>query len=150
MDISNKDFEGDTPKIGAIVGLKLEKIAMKVQFDTFCEKVADFILTELLHGMDVVGYVKDMTDPMPAFVNKFLPKELIAAEKRSDIKQGIFNQQLKKYVDRENLLYDNKIKLYTYIWGQCSSRVKSVIMGDATYKEKDDRKDVLWLLQKSN
>ena len=31
LDISNNDFEGETPEIGCVVGLKSEKIAAKVQ-----------------------------------------------------------------------------------------------------------------------
>ena len=35
FDVSNKDFEGDTPEIGCVLGLRSEKITKKVQFDTF-------------------------------------------------------------------------------------------------------------------
>ena len=72
LDISNKDFVGDTPEIGGVVGLKSEKIAAKVQFNTFREKVSDFILRELTNGMDVVAYIKDMEDPTEDFISRFL------------------------------------------------------------------------------
>ena len=59
LDISNKDFEGDTPDIGCVVGLKSEKITAKVQFDTFRDKVGDYALKVLRHGMDVVPKFKN-------------------------------------------------------------------------------------------
>ena len=52
------------------------------------------------------------------------------------------------FVDREYMMYNNKIKLHTYIWGQCSSSVNLVIMGENEFKEKHGRKDVIWLLTK--
>ena len=146
VDISNKDFEGDTPEIGGVVGLKSEKITAKVQFDTFRDKISDFVLKELQNGFDVIPFVKDMEDPTQNFVNKYLPRNLSDEDKRDDVLKGLFEQKLKKYVDREYLMFDNKVKLYTYIWGQCSSGVKSVIMGENEFKEKHGRKDVLWLL----
>ena len=148
VDISNKDFEGDTPEIGCVVGLKSEKITAKVQFDTFRDKVTEFILKELTNGIDVVPYVKDMEDPSEDFVRRFLPTNLTTSERQDHVKKGVFEQKLKKYVDREYLMYDNRIKLYTYIWGQCSSGVKSVVMGENDFKEKHGRKDVIWLLVK--
>ena len=43
-------------------------------------------------------------------------------------------------------MHDNKVKLYAYIWGQYSSGVKLVTMGEQKYKEKNNMKDALWLL----
>ena len=65
---------------------------------------------------------------------------------KDHVKKGAFEQKLKKYVDREYLMDNNKVKLYTYIWGQCSSGIKSVIMGENEFQQKHDRKDVIWLL----
>ena len=45
-------------------------------------------------------------------------------------------------------MYDNRIRLYTYVWGQCLSGIKSVVMGEDSFKEKHGRKDIIWLLQK--
>ena len=144
VDISNKDFVGDTPEIGCVVGLKSEKITAKVQFDTFRDKVSEFILKELTNGMDIVDFVKEMKDPTQNFVNTFLPKNLTTSERNDPIKKGLFDQKLKKYVGREYQMYDNKVKLYTYIWGQCSSGIKSIVMGEREYEEKHGKKDVIW------
>ena len=148
LDISNNDFTGKTPEIGCVLGLKYEKIAAKVQFDTFRDKVSDFILQELTNGMDVVPYIKDMEDPLEDFVQRFLPSSLTDSEQANDVKKGVFDQKLKKYVDREHLMYDNRVKLYTYVWGQCLSGVRSVIMGEELFKQKHGKKDILWLLER--
>ena len=117
-------FEGDTPKIGAVIGLKSEKISAKVQFDTFREKEGDFVLQDMTNSMDIVAYVRDLEDLMEDFVRRFLPRDFTDSERDSHFKKGVFDQKLKKYVDREYQMYGNKVKLYTYIWGQCSNSVK--------------------------
>ena len=81
LDISNKDFEGDTPEIGCVVGLKSEKIAAKEQFDTFRDKVTEYILKEFTNGIDVVPYIRDMEDPSEDFVRRFLPSNLTTSER---------------------------------------------------------------------
>ena len=54
FDVSNKDFEGDTPDIGCVLGLRSEKISRKVQFDTFREKLEDYLTKNLTSPME--GY----------------------------------------------------------------------------------------------
>ena len=89
-----------------------------------------------------------MKDPYNDFVRDHLPRDLTANEEKSTAKVEIFKQKIKKYVDRELLLHDNKIKIYSYVWGQCSGGLRAVISGDPEYKEKSDRRDLLWLLKK--
>ena len=148
FDVSNKDFEGDTPEIGCVLGLRSEKMTKKVQFDTFREKLEDYLVKTLTSPMDIMPILKDMVDPYERFVREHLPKDLSAEEAKSPAKNEVFKQKIKKYVDRELLLYDNRIKIYAYVWGQCSGGLRAVISGDAEYKEKSDRKDVIWLLRK--
>ena len=148
FDVSNKDFEGDTPDIGCVLGLRSEKISRKVQFNTFREKLEDYLTKNLTSPMDIMPILKDMKDPYNDFVRDHLPRDLTANEEKSTAKVEIFKQKIKKYVDRELLLHDNKIKIYSYVWGQCSGGLRAVISGDPEYKEKSDRRDLLWLLKK--
>ena len=34
-----RDFEGDTPKLGGILGLRSENVTKKINYDLFCEKI---------------------------------------------------------------------------------------------------------------
>ena len=58
LELSNKDFEGETPEIGCVLGLRNEKITKKVPFDTFRDKIADFIVKKLDNAMDIMLIVK--------------------------------------------------------------------------------------------
>ena len=40
---TNKDFQGAEPSIGAVLGMKIEKIDKKVTFDVFKDKLVNYI-----------------------------------------------------------------------------------------------------------
>ena len=41
---TQRDFVGDTPKIGGILGLRSENVTKKVNYDLFCEKLGTYIM----------------------------------------------------------------------------------------------------------
>ena len=132
--------------MGAVLGLQTEKMMHKVQFDTFREKVSDYVIKTLDYPDDVVGIVKQMKDLKMEFETKNMPKDLEDTEK-SQAKIQVFQMKCKLYVQREFTLDSNKSKIYSIIWGQCSTGLKGVIQGLADYKKKDEDRDVLWLLE---
>ena len=42
---------------------------------------------------------------------------------------------------------NNAGKIWTYIWGQFLNQLQSIVIGKKEYKEKDDKNDVIWLLE---
>ena len=46
-------FEGGCPEIGAVVGLRTEKITKKVPFSVFVEKLVDYVITTFKHASDI-------------------------------------------------------------------------------------------------
>ena len=42
----SKTYEGDTPEIGAVLGLQNENADKKVNFAVFCEKIGTYIMKE--------------------------------------------------------------------------------------------------------
>ena len=100
-DLSDKLFEGDTPEIGCVLGLRSERMDKKVQFDTFREKMCDYIAKNLSSPMDVMPYVKDLKDPYEDFVSEHLPTDLTPEQAGSTALSEIFKQKIKKYGDRK-------------------------------------------------
>ena len=115
VDLVNKSFEGETPDIGAVLALKSEKVDKKLTFDSFREKLSDFLMKKLDHAKDVVAIVKTMKDPSPAFHTKHKPTDMSSAKKESATEVSIHQQKIKLYVTRTQKLEDNIHKVYAYI-----------------------------------
>ena len=47
---TGKDFKGDTPKIGEVLGLHSENATKKINYDLFYEKMGTCIMTEFKNG----------------------------------------------------------------------------------------------------
>ena len=74
IESEDKGFEGKTKEIGAVLGLKNERMTHKVSFDTFREKLADYVLKEFTQARHVIVLVEEMKDPMKDFVDNNKPK----------------------------------------------------------------------------
>ena len=57
--------------------------------------------------------------------------------------------QVKKYMDREEVLSENANNLYGIIIGQCTPPLRSTIKHDVEYGIKSSDFDTLWLLKRS-
>jgi len=55
---------------------------------------------------------------------------------------------VKRYLDREETLQNNVIKIYRIVYGQCTAALKSTIKGDSEYKVKAACFNSLLLLNK--
>ena len=67
IETQDKSFAGKTKEIEGVLGLKSERLTFKVPFDTFREKLAEYVLKEFSNARHVISLVEDMIDPMPEF-----------------------------------------------------------------------------------
>ena len=74
VDTEDKNFEGKTKDVGAVLGLKHERLAHKVPFEFFRERLADYVLKECTHARHVISLVEDMKNPMREFIDNCKPK----------------------------------------------------------------------------
>ena len=58
---TQRDFEGSTPEIGGVLGLRSENVSKKINYDKFCKKINTYIMKEFRGGEYVVGITKDPT-----------------------------------------------------------------------------------------
>ena len=49
------DFKGDTPELGAVVGLRSEHLQYKFMYDEFLEKVRLYVTKELTNGENLTN-----------------------------------------------------------------------------------------------
>ena len=60
LSTGSKTYKGDTPEISVVLALCTEKINKKFTYDTFCNKLRNYIMKTLVNGEDVVVVPKDM------------------------------------------------------------------------------------------
>ena len=147
LSSNERTWEGDTPDIGAVLGLRTEYLNKKTSFRVFMEKMEEYILRKLDNGSDVLPLVREQKDPRVSFEKKHLPKELSTEDKKSEVKVEVHKQRIKMYVNREIELEANMVKVYGLVKGQCSHSLKAVLKREDDYDDKDGVQDVLWLLK---
>ena len=140
-------FEGACADVGAVMGLRTEKITKKVPFSVFQSKMADYVITTIRYGSDVERTLRYLEDPFEHFVERHKPSPLTMPAPTFDDK---FMQQerIKAFVSRENMLRDNCTKVFGLVWRQCTSALQAVVKGEEGYKEKSSKHDLIWLLMK--
>ena len=92
---SAKDFEGATPKIGGVLGLRSENVTRKITYDAFLEKLGIYIMTELKGGENIVEITKEpSSDIIGDFTATYKPVELTDEEKESSIEVEIKKEEI--------------------------------------------------------
>ena len=127
------NFEGAKSEIGAVLGMRHEKMKLKVMYDVFVETFTNYLTSNMTGAKDIVKTIVD-GDDMLARTNEEEPVDLTEEEEKSKVK--VF-QQTK----------DNLVKIYGLIWGQCSAGLQTAIKGEDGYDDAVDSHDVVWLLE---
>jgi hypothetical protein len=141
------NLKGEVPSVGATLGTHNEQGERKDRFKNFQDKLAAYIKREYEYPEDIVVAIKDIKDPLP-FVESKMPTALTRDDISNPIKVKILDEKIKKYVNREETVISNKIKLYSLVWGQCSRALQSKIKGDPDYENNARNSDIIWLLDK--
>ena len=141
------NYAGEKGEIGVILTLKSEKLANKVAFTTFIDKMKNYVLTEFEDGKDMMPILEHLTDPKDR-VLKEEPTELTPEEAKSEVKRWIKQEKVKQYIKRLNSLDSNKKKLYALIWGQITTGLQEALKGEDEFSFKDSSFDCIWLLEK--
>ena len=92
---NERTWEGDTPEIGAVLGLRTEYLNKNTSFRLFMEKMEEYILRKLDNGSDVLPLVREQKDPGIRFEKNHLPKELSTENKKSEVKVEVHKQRIK-------------------------------------------------------
>ena len=60
LSCTTKDFAGDTPKMGGILGLRSENVTERITYNLFCKKLGTYTMTELKNGDDIFRSLRNM------------------------------------------------------------------------------------------
>ena len=139
-------FEGAKAEIGAVLGMRHERMKLKVMFDEFVEKFTNYLTSNMTGARDVVKTVTDRDDALER-IDVDEPVDLTEEEERSKVKVMLKTEEVKKFGARRQLAKDNLVKVYGLIWGQCSPGLQTAMKGEDGYDDALDGHDVLLLLE---
>ena len=96
--------------------------------------------------MEGAADLASLFDDVPTEPVLVEPENLTAAEQTSDVKKLIFQEKVKRFVQRLDYLEDNVATLYAVIWGQCSDDMKARVKTHDNYKDATKKNNCVWLL----
>ena len=73
---AQRDFMGDTPEVGAVLGLLSEKLDTGTALDNFSDKLKGYMEGKLDNEKDVMCVVTDIENPTKTFEEGKMPKYL--------------------------------------------------------------------------
>ena len=134
---THRDFAGNTPKIGRILGLCSENVTKKINYDLFCEKLGTYIMTEFKNGDAVFQITKEHSaDVLAIFITNNKPNGLTDEEKQDSVSVEIHKEEIKEYVKELKILKSNLKKLHSLIYGNCTESVQTMLKADEEYEDK--------------
>ena len=116
------------------------------QYEKTLKALQVFVASKFRNGGDIgwmLKYEKEFTLEKPT-----QPISTTTTTRSQDaIDQDIYKEQIKMYVSRKERYVENKDKLYSVIWGQCSDSIQSKLQSKPTFHNIDESRDCLRLLK---
>ena len=134
---------GRTSTIEGLKELKCpEEGGTKKEYETYLDKIENFVTIQWPNGSDVGYIVKNARDfPVPE------PESQTDEEKKVDWKQRLWSQKVDRYGIRMENMEANKTALYALIMNNISRIVKSKLKSKTGYELANANNDPLWLLE---
>ena len=99
-------------------------------WERFLDKLNTCILNKFRHAVDVVCISTYLKYSTISFAARHTPEYLTEDEEKRPSNQKIWEIKLNKYLDREEIMQDNKNKMYAIVIVNCSPSLQSTIKGD--------------------
>ena len=141
-------YEGDTPGVGAVLALRLEKLDKKLPYEQFVEKVYLYAVTNYKDGGDLQVLFLESKDPLKYLEENEKPRRP-TNDKDEDYAEDmdIYKAEITIFTQRKLNLRRSREKSFGLTWGQCSSALQSYVKGISKYTERSRKFDLQWLLQ---
>ena len=108
-------WEGDNSEVNGVVGMKIEKFHLKIPFETFKDKVMNYVISNYKNGGDMKLIFKKLQDPIKEMESKHKPKSL--EDSADQIEKDIQRERIKQFLSREYVLRSNMEKNCTIFYG---------------------------------
>jgi hypothetical protein len=111
------------------------------QFQKTTKAIAAYANRTMKSGNDMMNLLDNMAD---IDFTALKPKAL--GPDGDDVDKMILQQEVNDYVKRRKLYYENRDKLYTIVWGQCSESLQAKLKGTKAFAKYNPIKCPLSLL----
>jgi hypothetical protein len=135
-------FKGEITELNGHVYEVHNETAKANQFQKTTEAIASYVNRTMKCGNDMMNMIDNMAD---VDFDALKPKLTSASGDRVD--ELILQQEVNEYVKRKRTYYENRDKLYTIIWGQCSEALQAKLKGTKAFKTYNPIKCPLSLLK---
>ena len=139
-------FDGECGDLKGHVFETFIKSKDSTQYDKTIKAIQVYVAGKFRNGGDIGWMIK--------FEKEFVldrPTQPANAGTRTraqeSMDQDIHREQVKMYVTRGEQYTENKDKLYSVLWGQCSNTIQSKLQSKPTFQAIDEDRDCLLLLK---
>lgn len=143
-----KDWQGNTPEIGGVLGLPSDVLENKQSHQKFKKSIEDYILREytelgrflvapLVLGKKAIDTYKETSKPTKEKDDDEDVQELLTYE---------FKEKMKMYVNNQSRIESATVACFAKIEGNCSDGVLQQLENKDGYYEKKLSGDIIWLM----
>ena len=108
-------WEGDNSDVNGVVGMKIETFHLNFPFETFKDKVMNYVISNYKNVGDMKPIFKKLEDPIKTMEDTHKYKQCDDAV--DQIEKDIQRERIKQFVSREYVLRRNIEKLYGFFYG---------------------------------
>ena len=142
----NITWKGYNSEVNIIVGMEIGKNHLKIPFETYKDKVLNYVISNYTNGGYMKPIFRKLGDPIPKQWKTSTSLQRLD-DVADQIEKDIQRERIKQLVSREYVLRINIEKLYGLLWGKYSSALQATIKGTSKYKDKSENfGNVIWLL----
>ena len=138
-----KTFKGETLELSKHVFETFGESKNATQYETTIKALQVYVANNFRHGGDIGWMLKHEQDFELTRPNA--PSG--STRSSSTVDQDIYKEKIKGYVARMEKYTENKHKLYSVIWGQCSDSMQSKLQNKDDFDRIDEDHDCLRLLK---
>ena len=147
--VNKNKFLGDEKEMNGHVFRLTTEGGSAMEYHKTIEQLTGYAGKEFKFSMDMQSLIDDLVEP-----NMTAPvyPDIIKAEDGSDKPPNtgdvrIWEKKYDLFLKREMMFENNKNKLFSIIWGQCTQSMKDEVTGIKGYLSRRQSRDCIWLIK---
>ena len=142
-----RSFTGKSSDLNGNVFETFSENRSSTQYEDTVRALQVYATSKLWNGGDIVWLLKNEREfEIDRPVAPDIPRSTRTGDNINQVEMDIYKENIKVYVSRQNRYQENKEKMYSVIWGQCSSSLQSKIQSKL-FQQIDRTRDCLQLLK---
>ena len=117
----SRGFTGESSDLNGHVFETFLESKNTTQYEDTIKALQVYAANKLRNGGDIVWLLKNEREfEINRPVAPDIPRTTRTADNNNQVEMDIYKENIKVYVSRQNRYQENKEKMYSVIWGQCS------------------------------